>query len=803
MKINKVSSDAFAGKRDIDIKFKDGINIIYGKNEAGKSTIVELIRSCLFQNSKLKKNTDKEFIEKYMMNSSTGKKSTIADGKLVFKDNNIDQSIKREWGEKGNSKYFDGTVDITDEEEIKKELMEALKYNEAVYNEIIFSSQKSDQNVINSIFDECKKNDTDIRKDLKSILNKAASNIGNVDDVKIRDSIEAKLKELGSHFDMSQGIPEGGLARVKKENRWTKEKGSILKKYYELEDVKNEKENVQDLEEQLEELNGEISEIETEILELEKEKNLLENSGNIINQKKLLEKLEEELESIEDAKENWPKYKDIYKKLNKLISSRDAMETINSYNTLILLKKFIDEFKKNLEKYKNIDENIINECRDIKDKIKDNNTKIKPIELTATIQNNGSDKVEVFNLLNDSNIKSSGNKYDINSPFKIKVGNDVEINITPKDVDIDSIKKENEELNKKISDIYKKCDVDNFDSLKNLYNDKNELEKKLNSSVNDFERELAKIGKTFEEVDRNYSSLDDKEYGKYKNKSNNEIEKEYQFTIDEIEDIIDNEDENVYINNIKIYVNSCEKNYKDIKNLDKIIDEKDKEIKKINKELDKYEDFDIDDMEDIDDVEKRKEEIEENLKDLNDDLKEKREALGGINNEINGRSAQSFDDTINLRENELNELKEEYNHYEHILKVFNDVMMSNKQNPLKNIETEFIDNVNVITNNGIKIDNSGDVLNISSGNSGLTPSILSEGTKDSIGFAFKLAVVKSLFPDEAFIVLDDPFTDMDEDRVKASCKLLQIFAKNNNQVLFFTCDNKYTSLLSNANIINI
>ena len=129
------------------------------------------------------------------------------------------------------------------------------------------------------------------------------------------------------------------------------------------------------------------------------------------------------------------------------------MMTIFSYNNFILLKNSIDELKKNLEKYKNVDENILNECRDIQDKIKDNNTKIKPIELTATIQNNGSDKVEVYNLLDDSIIKSSGNKYDINSPFRIKVGDDVEINIAPKDVDIDGIKKENEELNNRIENI--------------------------------------------------------------------------------------------------------------------------------------------------------------------------------------------------------------------------------------------------------------------------------------------------------------------------------------------------------------
>ena len=65
MKIKKVSTDQFAGIREREVSFGEGINVVYGKNESGKSTLVNLISRTLFQDAKTDRRKDKEFIARY------------------------------------------------------------------------------------------------------------------------------------------------------------------------------------------------------------------------------------------------------------------------------------------------------------------------------------------------------------------------------------------------------------------------------------------------------------------------------------------------------------------------------------------------------------------------------------------------------------------------------------------------------------------------------------------------------------------------------------------------------------------
>lgn len=48
MKILSLHIEGFGKFHDLDISFKDGLNVVYGKNEAGKSTLHTFIRGMLF-----------------------------------------------------------------------------------------------------------------------------------------------------------------------------------------------------------------------------------------------------------------------------------------------------------------------------------------------------------------------------------------------------------------------------------------------------------------------------------------------------------------------------------------------------------------------------------------------------------------------------------------------------------------------------------------------------------------------------------------------------------------------------------
>ena len=91
-------------------------------------------------------------------------------------------------------------------------------------------------------------------------------------------------------------------------------------------------------------------------------------------------------------------------------------------------------------------------------------------------------------------------------------------------------------------------------------------------------------------------------------------------------------------------------------------------------------------------------------------------------------------------------------------------------------------------------------MNIYSDNKLLDYGKLSEGTKETVSLAFRLAVLDHLFPEGGgVIVFDDPFTDMDADRTAQSCELIRECAQRH-QVIFLTCKEDYIDMFGGNEI---
>ena len=65
MKINKIKINSYGKLKNKEINLENNLNIIYGKNESGKSTLLKFILNIFYGASKNKKGKDISDFEKY------------------------------------------------------------------------------------------------------------------------------------------------------------------------------------------------------------------------------------------------------------------------------------------------------------------------------------------------------------------------------------------------------------------------------------------------------------------------------------------------------------------------------------------------------------------------------------------------------------------------------------------------------------------------------------------------------------------------------------------------------------------
>ena len=66
MRLIQIELCPFAGFQQRTVDFKPGLNVVLGENEAGKSTLVNAIKSVLFENTQQIKREFTPFAEKYI-----------------------------------------------------------------------------------------------------------------------------------------------------------------------------------------------------------------------------------------------------------------------------------------------------------------------------------------------------------------------------------------------------------------------------------------------------------------------------------------------------------------------------------------------------------------------------------------------------------------------------------------------------------------------------------------------------------------------------------------------------------------
>ena len=425
MKINKLKINSYGKLKEKEINFQDGINLIYGQNEAGKSTLIKFITNSFYGISKNKKGKEVSDFDKYKPWS--GEEFS---GKLEYElDNKEKYEIYRDFSKKNPKIFNENMEDISKEFNIDKNKGNEFFYEQTKIDEDLFLSTLA----INQ--SEVKLENQAQNFLIQKIANLAQTGDDSISFKRVIDRINRRqLDEIGT--ERSREKPINIVARN-------------------LQELTNEKENLEKYRNFKYDFEDKENDLIDEILNLENENNFLweiklQNENEKIENEKI--KIKENIE-----KENLEKINLLNNKINEL--------KINNKN---ILERYLEKNSKN----KN---NKIN-----KNKIK--NKLIKKLNIIFIL-------LIIINILQFIIIKNNIFKYIFlltvptflifyiflinKEKNKIKNNEKIEKNKF-NEINLQLMNLENE---KKLIENNQKNNIDELNKIKNEFNLKNNLEK--------------------------------------------------------------------------------------------------------------------------------------------------------------------------------------------------------------------------------------------------------------------------------------------------------------------------------------
>ena len=290
MKIEKLKINSYGKLKDNEINLNDGINIIYGKNEAGKSTVLKFIQNMFYGTSKNKKGksfSDYDLYKPWAGEDFSGKIEYTLDSGEKFE-------VYREFGKKNPKIYNDKMEDISKNYNINKNTGNEFFYEQTKVDEFMFLSS------IVSMQKEVNLNMQDQNVYIQKLANLASTGDDSVSFKKAMDKLNKKqVDEIGTERTVGKPI---NIYKNNIENY--EEQIQTLSKYkqnkFEIEDKEQELENEIQKNRCKSNLIKDLQQINQQE-RIEEEKIKLNNDIVEKNKEKIVD-LQKELKSVEHTK---------------------------------------------------------------------------------------------------------------------------------------------------------------------------------------------------------------------------------------------------------------------------------------------------------------------------------------------------------------------------------------------------------------------------------------------------------------------------------------------------------------------
>lgn len=312
MKLLRLSIERFAGLSHRTFVFSDGVNVLCGDNETGKSTVIRALEAAFFLPVEIKGTNRLAKQQKEQLQAClpiNGGGSCGLELELSYKRQKY--LLKKQWGQSPFVSLSCRDAEYIGDDNAGAQLRAMLPFSEATVCSLVFAKQQSFKKTINEIRETG-------AKDISDFLSRAVLDMGGVSIPVLKEKIIAEYKRLTDNWDMERGLPKNGKGI---DNPYRRGNGTIIEYYYARERARREMLVLQEQEEAAARAAAQIKRLTDEITKLEKEEQTFSGlSGNLIlrrEKEQLLERLLREQERIAAVKKNWIELESNTKALQK------------------------------------------------------------------------------------------------------------------------------------------------------------------------------------------------------------------------------------------------------------------------------------------------------------------------------------------------------------------------------------------------------------------------------------------------------------------------------------------------------
>ena len=807
MKLSKVYLHPFAGIEADTFDFDDGLNVLLGPNEAGKSTVFQAVMHGLLTTTSLTRAKVEKIMGSYF--PAVGGDVIRVDLEMVNSDNII--QIQKTW-KKGNRngsaslKLPDGS-EITDEKKVQGQIESLLPVSPATMRTIMLANQSELHRTMQDMRKKGK-----VREELGNVLRRNLMETGGVSVDRFKELLEQKYKEYFKRWNRQQQYPENNRGIKKPYKVGT---GKVVEAYYKKEQLQLNLEEARRFEDDLDSLNEALS---TLIVKKQEKKEKFEKLSPLKEGIRERQLKEQKLESAQEKKERllhvskkWPVFEDKIENLEpKLETHRENLEELkqeqekaqNKQKAKQLKQRIakieelasqVEEAEEELQEAQEVTQEDLKKLRELQSDIRQFQTKIEAAKLTVHIESDsdqtllyseaGQDEKEIAAISGETLDQTASGGFTLKTDgLMVKVfSGEGDLEDT-----IETLQAKKEELSSYLEDLEVES-VQEAESYAQLYQKKgNDLEQAKKAyknelgdqKVEELRTELEKYGDL-----SNVRSSEEITEDKVETRTAlNQLKKEAEEAESKIEEWMEKYGSS---DDVILELADTSKLLKDLENdLD--------DLPSLPDGYDSSGEF-------IDEVEQLGNDIEQ----LKEHIFEKKQERTQLEAEAPDTSSEELQKLYKEAEAEFERINSRAETLARVREKSLELIESMDSDTYKGLESRFIKWLELMVGDRFTtVDMDSDMPTAFKMNeaTSLTYNLLSHGTKDTVALAWRFALSEKFLADkDGFIILDDPMVDIDPERRKDVVKAINEFSEHY-QIIVMTCHPGHMEELSKSDL---